>query len=53
MHQSKPGPTSPHLGLCGALVRLFHHIGSSLSPQCVQEGGDCSRKDFWVHLGTS
>ena len=25
----------PHPGICGALVGLYHHIGSSLSPQYV------------------
>ena len=33
--QSKPRPPPPHPGTCGALVGLYHHIGSSLSPQYV------------------
>ena len=28
-------PSPPHPGICGALVGLHHHIGSSLSPQYV------------------
>ena len=28
-------PPPPHPGTCGALVGLYHHIGSSLSPQHV------------------
>ena len=28
-------PSSVHPGICGALVGLYHHIGSFLSPQYV------------------
>ena len=31
----KVNPDPPHPGTCGALVGLYHHIGSSLSPQYV------------------
>ena len=31
----RPPPPPPHPGTCGTLVRLYHHIGSSLSPQYV------------------
>ena len=70
-----PDPQPPKPGICGALVGLYHHICSSLSPQYVgnsrvlsllswgmwgisrgfvliQDGGDRSRKDLWVRLGT-
>ena len=30
-----PVKENPHPGTCGALVGLYHHIGSSLSPQYV------------------
>ena len=30
-----PDPPPPHPGICGAIVGLYHHIGSSLSPQYV------------------
>ena len=30
---------SPHPGICGTLVVLYHHIGSSLSPQYVGNSG--------------
>ena len=30
-----PDPPPPHPGTCGALVGLYRHIGSSLSPQYV------------------
>ena len=31
----KVNPDPPHPGTCGALVGLYHHIGSPLSPQYV------------------
>ena len=32
-----PDSPAPHPRTCGALVGLYHHIGSSLSPQYVRD----------------
>ena len=44
-----PTPSPLHPGICGALVGLYHHIGSSLSPRYV---GD-SRILSWGMWGIS